>query len=121
MGHFFDVQDEVTIGQYTSIGGLGSSSFTHQVNLASGTFETEPLAIGAYCMLGSNVHFAPGARVADYCAVGIGSVVTSAFDEPYTLIAGNPARVVKQLPANAGYFRRSRGWISRFTPWPFEA
>ena len=35
------------------------------------------------------------AFLADYTIVGAGSVVTKKFSEPHTIIAGNPARVVR--------------------------
>jgi carbonic anhydrase/acetyltransferase-like protein (isoleucine patch superfamily) len=35
---------------------------------------------------------APGARVPDCCIVGLGAVITKPLSEPYSLIAGVPAK-----------------------------
>ena len=120
IGHYFSINDELEIGRFTTIGGHNSSFFTHQVDLVTGSQSTKPIRIGEYCLITSNVSFAPGARIANKCAVGMGAVVVGVFDEPYSLIAGNPARVVKHLPADAAYFRRSQGFIADYVRPPFH-
>lgn len=54
------------------------------------------LAIGEHVWLGSNVQVLPGVTLANHCVVGAGSVVTKSFTEERSLIAGNPARVVRK-------------------------
>lgn len=119
MFHYFDVQDELTIGDFTVVAGRNSIFFTHYLDPTSGTQSTRPIHIGNYCMLGAAVRFAPGARIPDCCVIGMGAVVTKSFTEPYWLLGGNPARVVRRLPTDGAYFHRQRGWIGSYIapPW----
>lgn len=110
-GHLFDIQDSVIIGRFTTVAGTRSTVFTHQLDVASCQHVTKPVSIGDYCMVGSDVKFVPGARVPSYCVVGMGAVVTKRFEDPYCLIAGNPARVVRRLAPDSAYFCRSVGHI----------
>lgn len=120
MLHYFDVQDSFQIGAFTVIAGRDSVFFTHYLDVIENSQSAKPIMIGDYCMIGSNVRFAPGASVADCCVVGMGAVVTKPFTESYHLVAGNPAQVVKKLPEDAAYFQRKVGWIGEFAPPPPE-
>ena len=52
--------------------------------------------------IGNNVYIGPGAviygeiEIADNCYVGANSVVNKSFLEPYSVIAGVPAKVIKK-------------------------
>ena len=52
--------------------------------------------IGDHCWIGRRVTLTKGAQIPNNCIVGIGSVVTKKFIEANCVIAGNPAKVVKQ-------------------------
>ena len=64
---------------------------------------------GKYVTIGNHVWVGYGAtickntKIADGCIVGTGAVVSGTFDKPNCVIAGNPARVVKE---NAKWDRR---------------
>jgi acetyltransferase-like isoleucine patch superfamily enzyme len=118
MLHYFDIQDAFTIGDYTTIAGRGSVFFTHYLDVITGMQCARPISIGRYCMIGSNVRFAPGAGVGDCCVVGIGAVVTKAFAETHRLIVGNPAAIVRELPEEAAYFKRAVGWVGSYVHSP---
>ena len=96
--HYFDVQDLIFIGDYTTIAGKGSTFFTHYINVEKNLQSCKPIYIGRYCMIGSSVKFAPGAVIPDYCVVGMGSVVAKVFHDSYVILAGNPATFVRKLP-----------------------
>lgn len=51
--------------------------------------------IGSHCVIGINAIVLPGVRIGDHCVVGAGSVVTKDVP-PHTIVAGNPARVIRQ-------------------------
>ena len=89
--HRIDFTGRVSIGRGSILGGRNSSIWTHNRR------EGRPVTIGDYAYVGSEIRMAPGASVPDYCIVGIGSVVTRPIDEPYSLIAGVPAKRVREL------------------------
>jgi acetyltransferase-like isoleucine patch superfamily enzyme len=90
-GHRIDFTDKVTLGKNVIIGGRNSSLWTHNRQ------ETAPIEIGDFCYLGSEVRLAPGAKLPDDCLLGIGSVLTGEIQEPRSLVAGVPAKVVRPL------------------------
>jgi acetyltransferase-like isoleucine patch superfamily enzyme len=51
--------------------------------------------IGRRCFIGARSIILPGIEIGDECVVGAGSVVTKSIP-PRTLVAGNPARVVRR-------------------------
>lgn len=54
-----------------------------------------PVKIGNHVWIGSGVKIFKGVQIADDCIIAGGSVVTRSVEERGSLIAGNPARVVK--------------------------
>lgn len=89
--HRIDFTDRVEIGRCSILGGRNSSIWTH--NIRTGV----PVRIGSYCYLGSEIRIAPGAEIPDCCVVGLASVLTNPIREPFSLVAGVPARVCRPL------------------------
>ncbi|MEE1111221.1 MAG: acyltransferase [Alphaproteobacteria bacterium] len=56
---------------------------------------TQPVSIGDNCWIGEGVRILKNAQIPSNTIVGGGSVVAKKFDEEYTVIAGNPAKVIK--------------------------
>lgn len=54
-----------------------------------------PVKIGSDVWIGANVIVLPGVTIGDGAVIAAGSVVTSDID-PYHIVAGVPARVIKQ-------------------------
>ena len=90
-GHKIDFTDRVQIGRRTIIGGRNSSLWTHNRQ------RTLPITIGDFAYVGSEIRMAPGASIPSRCIVGIGSVITGALTAEEHLIAGVPAKPIKQL------------------------
>lgn len=90
-GHKIDFTDRVDIGRRTIIGGRNSSLWTHNRQ------KTRPLRIGDFAYVGSEIRMAPGASIPSHSIVGIGSVVTSDITAGGWLIAGVPAKPIKEL------------------------
>lgn len=55
-----------------------------------------PILVGNHVWLGERVTLTKGAQIPDDCIVGVASVVTKKFDKPHCVIAGVPAKVVKE-------------------------
>ena len=92
-GHKIDFTDRVEIGRRAIIGGRNSSLWTHNRQ------RTEPISIGDFAYVGSEVRLAPGASIPDRCVVGIGSVIVGKIDAAGWLIGGVPAKPIKELSA----------------------
>jgi acetyltransferase-like isoleucine patch superfamily enzyme len=90
-GHKIDFTDRVSIGNRTILGGRNSSLWTHNRQ------RTRPIEIGSFAYIGSEIRIAPGGGVPSNCIVGIGSVITSKLTEEGHLIAGVPAKSIKEL------------------------
>lgn len=51
--------------------------------------------IGKHCFIGGRSIILPGVTIGDGCIVGAGSVVTKSAP-PYSVLAGNPARIIRE-------------------------
>jgi acetyltransferase-like isoleucine patch superfamily enzyme len=90
-GHKIDFTDRVEIGRRVILGGRNSSLWTHNRQ------RTLPITIGALVYIGSEIRMAPGSAIPARSIVGIGSVITAALTEEGKLIAGVPAKTIKEL------------------------
>jgi len=90
-GHKIDFTDLVVIGKRSILGGRNSSLWTHNRQ------RTRPVTIGSFAYIGSEIRVAPGGTIPSNCIVGIGSVITNQLTDEGHLIAGVPARAVKEL------------------------
>jgi acetyltransferase-like isoleucine patch superfamily enzyme len=97
-GVYINATNGVKIGDYTNIGpNVGIISSNHDlVNNDLHTTEA-PIEIGQFCWMGMGAVILPGVKLADFTIVGAGAIVTKSFPGGYCVIAGNPARVIKQL------------------------
>lgn len=50
--------------------------------------------VGQNCFIGGRSLILPGVEIGDHCVVGAGSVVTKSVP-PHSLVAGNPARILR--------------------------
>ncbi len=89
--HKIDFTDRVEIGDRTILGGRNSSLWTHNRQ------RTRPITIGSRTYVGSEIRVAPGGVIPSRCIVGIGSVITGRLEGENQLIAGVPAKPIKQL------------------------
>lgn len=109
-GIYINAQNGISIGDYTNLGpNVGLISANHDFinnNLAA---DAPPIYIGRFCWLGMGAIVLPGVQLGDFTIVGAGAVVTQSFAEGYCIIAGNPAKVIKELNrAECEAFAKSR-------------
>ena len=103
LGCLFDLGDTITIGDRTSIGHqvllLTSSHEVGPADRRSGSSTLAPIRIGDGVWIGARAVLLPGITVGPGAIVAAGAVVTKDV-APHTLVAGVPAKVVRQLPAS---------------------
>ena len=91
----------VTIGDRTLVGyGTKIFSRNHLIPEKPGRIfgsghRFNAVSIGKDVWLGANVIVLPGRTIGDGAVVGVGSVVTKDV-APYTIVAGNPAKLVRE-------------------------
>ncbi len=92
------IEDEVFIGQ----GVVFINDRYPQATTAEGALQTEtdwqvvPTLVKRRASIGSNATILCGVTIGEGAIVGAGSVVTKDVP-PYTIVAGNPARVIRQI------------------------
>ena len=102
----------IEIGDYTDIGGnvkILDNDFhpidpetRNRVTMEghggdSDLISSRPIKIGKNCFIGVNAIILKGTELGDNCVVGAGAVVAGIFPAN-SVIAGNPAKVIRQLP-----------------------
>ncbi len=73
--------------------------------LISGTKEGQPVVIEDDVWIGVGVSILPGVHIGQHCVIGAGSVVTKDIPS-YSVVAGNPAGVIKRYDFSA------QSWVS---------
>lgn len=89
---------EILVGESSLIGAgcLICDSDMHEIPLGSNNpIQISPIAIGRSVFIGANTTVLKGAEIGDHAVIGACSVVTGQIT-PSSIIAGNPARVVRQ-------------------------
>lgn len=89
--HKIDFTDKVVFGKRVILGGRNSSVWTHNRQ------KTEPVIVGDHAYLGSEIRMAPGSSIPAQCIVAMGSVVSGELINENRLIAGVPAKEVREL------------------------
>jgi len=124
-GCFVHGVNKIYIGDYTKIApNVGIMSGNHDIyNLQKQTTGT-PIIIGKYCWLGMNSIILPKVELGDHTIVAAGAVVSKSFKDGYCVLAGIPAKVIKQLKKedcldykievnHIGYIKKSKFEIFR--------
>ena len=57
---------------------------------------TKPIKIGKNCFIGCNSIILKGTELGDGCVVGAGAVISGKF-ESNSIIAGNPAKIIRKI------------------------
>lgn len=92
------IGDYVHIGQHVLISGLNHSYERVDIKISEQGITVKQVTIDSNVWIGANVVILPGITIGQHSVVGAGSVVTKDVP-PFTVVAGNPARIVKQWDA----------------------
>ncbi len=87
----------IEIGDYTQIApNVVIVSANHDV-YDSRKHITAKVTIGKYCWIGAGAKIMPGVTLGDWTIVAAGAVVTKSFPNGYCIVAGVPAKQLKDL------------------------
>lgn len=109
--HFIDCTARVRIGAYATIAGYRSQFITHSIDLEQGRQSSAPIDIGDYCFVGTEAVALGGSALPHHSVLGAKSLLNKKWETPFTLYAGVPAKAIKQLPLEWGYFQRKEGFV----------
>ena len=95
--------NSINIGENVLIGGnckIIDNDFhplpaSQRINQKVEDIKTRPIEIGDGCFIGANSIILKGCKLGKNCVVGAGSVVSGTFPDN-VIIAGNPARIIKE-------------------------
>ena len=85
------IGDYVRAARNCTIVSSNHDLYNHQIQNLKETI------IGDYCWIGANSCILAGVILGPRTIVGAGSVVTKSFPQGYVVIAGNPAKIIKEL------------------------
>ena len=115
--------NRIYIGDYTQFGpNVGLMSGNHDLYDFRKQQAAKPIRIGKHCWIGMGVVVLPEVELGDFTIVGAGSIVTKSFPEGRCVIAGNPAKKIKDLdPESCLYFQTENPYIGYMPAEKYEA
>ena len=93
-GHIF-----IGYGTYIAMN-VGIITTNHDMYDPNKHLSPKDVHLGEHCWIGMNSMILPGVTLGDHTVVGAGSVVTKSFLDGYCVIAGNPAKKIRDLDKN---------------------
>lgn len=109
--HHLDCTNILSIGKFTTIAGYQSQFLTHSINIVDGRQDSMPIEIGEFCFVGTNVVVLGGSSLPNYSVLGAKSLLNRKWKECYFLYGGVPATPKKEIPKDARYFSRQKGFV----------
>lgn len=109
--HLIDCTDAVIVGTFTTFAGWGSQILTHAIDLTACRQSCAPVHIGDYCFIGTRVVIQKGSRFPNKSVLGPGSVLHGEKVTEGWLYGGVPARPIKAIGEDGGYFVRDTGFV----------
>lgn len=103
--------EEIVIGNGTSItANVGIFDIIHPyeditINPRKQEIKTKKVHIGENCLIGMNSVILPGTQLGKHTIVGACSVVSGTFPD-YVVIAGSPAKIIKQYNTSNGIWEK---------------
>lgn len=95
---YIDARNGIIFEENVRMGpGVSIISMNHDNLNYSNYLKTEPVKIGKNSWLAANCIILPGVNLGEHTIVAAGAVVTKSYPQGNQLLAGNPARVIKNL------------------------
>lgn len=90
------LHDTVEINDYAILNdGVTILTASHDINSPFFSQVSSPITIGKYAWVCTNALLLPGVSIGEGAVVGAGAVISKSVD-PYTVVVGNPARVLRR-------------------------
>lgn len=105
MGKYFQALDDghIYIGKGCWIApNVGLVTTNHDLADPDRHLLGQDIVLGEACWIGMNSVILPGVTLGPHTTVGAGAVVTKSFPEGYCVIAGNPAKKIKDVAKVSG-------------------
>jgi acetyltransferase-like isoleucine patch superfamily enzyme len=100
-GCYINAADGLSIGKGTIWGpNVSIISQVHDINDFDSAPRTRGIKIGQNCWIGAGSVILPNVHLGDRTIVGANAVVTKSFSEGHVVLAGVPAKAVRDLPVN---------------------
>tara|TARA_R100000789_G_scaffold75378_1_gene70979 strand:- start:1069 stop:1668 length:600 start_codon:yes stop_codon:yes gene_type:complete len=94
--HYFDLSNNISIGNNSWIAGKSSQFWTHgSIHTKKGNKDLS-IIIRDNIYIGSKACFAPGVKIESLNLIGLGSVVHNSVSHIKNIIVGNPAEIIKK-------------------------
>lgn len=101
--YFQGVDGKIFLGKGCFIApGTGLITSNHDPSNAENHLPGKDIVLGEGCWVGMNAVILPGVTLGPHTSVGAGAVVTKSFPEGYCIVAGIPAKKIKEVPHEAG-------------------
>jgi len=97
------IGNDIRLAQNIVMSGLNHNYEDLSKPISEQGVTTAPIVVEDESWIGSNSVVLPGVTIGKHCVVAAGSIVTKDVP-PYSVVAGNPARIVKQ------YVQESKTW-----------
>lgn len=97
-GCYIDGRNGIIFGRNVWVGPRVSIiSMNHDVDDYNKYIKSDPIIIGDNCWMGTNSLILPAVRLASHTIVAAGAIVTKSFLRENSIIAGVPAKIIKEL------------------------
>ena len=99
IGNYYQAMgSHITIGKGTWIAmGVGIIASNHDTADPDKRQDGKAVEIGEKCWIGMNAVILPGVVLGPHTTVGAGAIVTKSFPEGNCVIAGNPAKIIRNI------------------------
>ena len=109
------LHQSITIGQRVVVNdGVTILTASHDVDSTTFKSTSAPVMIEDYAWIATGACIMPGVTIGRAAVVGAFAVVTRSVD-PFAVVAGNPAKVVKHRSADLSY--NPVAFVAQFEPW----